>query len=228
MMPSLQRTMTRWSLSEISTFPACANIIWSLSQARFVLRAITFPDLDDLATHSVSSPPRPTPQIAIAYIPNKLVLGISKLARIAETFSRRLQVQERLTKQIALCVQEAIKPRGVAVVMEATYVLTHSPPLHHPHLRLLIPLPWTPPSPPHIQAFMHDHAWRSEAWFDHNHLVYARLLPHTPQNAGGIPHTLEALTHLIVLLRFNSHYLFRLVATCSVADIPHYVSVDPW
>ncbi len=59
-------------------------------------------------------------QIAIAYIPNKLVLGLSKLARIAETFSRRLQVQERLTKQIAIAVQEAIKPRGVAVVMEAT------------------------------------------------------------------------------------------------------------
>lgn len=61
-------------------------------------------------------------QIAIAYIPNKLVLGLSKLARIAETFSRRLQVQERLTKQIAIAVEEAIKPRGVAVVMEATYV----------------------------------------------------------------------------------------------------------
>ncbi|OBZ76415.1 GTP cyclohydrolase 1 [Grifola frondosa] len=61
-----------------------------------------------------------TGKIAIAYIPNKLVLGISKLARIAETFSRRLQVQERLTKQIAIAVQEAIHPRGVAVVMEAT------------------------------------------------------------------------------------------------------------
>ncbi|PSS37319.1 hypothetical protein PHLCEN_2v796 [Hermanssonia centrifuga] len=61
-----------------------------------------------------------TGKIAIAYIPNKLVLGLSKLARIAETFSRRLQVQERLTKQIAIAVQEAIKPRGVAVVMEAT------------------------------------------------------------------------------------------------------------
>ncbi|KAF8897212.1 hypothetical protein BD779DRAFT_1489600 [Infundibulicybe gibba] len=61
-------------------------------------------------------------QIAIAYIPNKLVLGLSKLARIAETFSRRLQVQERLTKQIAIAVQEAIRPRGVAVVMEATHL----------------------------------------------------------------------------------------------------------
>lgn len=55
------------------------------------------------------------------------MLGLSKLARIAETFGRRLQVQERLTKQIAVAIQEAIKPRGVAVVMEATcvtYILT--------------------------------------------------------------------------------------------------------
>ncbi len=71
----------------------------------------------------------PLKKVAIAYIPNKLVLGLSKLARIAETFSRRLQVQERLTKQIAVAVQEAIKPRGVAVVMEATCVQP-SPRIH--------------------------------------------------------------------------------------------------
>ncbi|CAG7849121.1 GTP cyclohydrolase 1; AltName: Full=GTP cyclohydrolase I; Short=GTP-CH-I [Serendipita indica DSM 11827] len=63
-----------------------------------------------------------TGKISIGYIPNKLVLGLSKLARIAETFSRRLQVQERLTRQVAIAVQEAIKPQGVAVVMEATHL----------------------------------------------------------------------------------------------------------
>ncbi|KAF8741704.1 GTP cyclohydrolase I, partial [Rhizoctonia solani] len=63
-----------------------------------------------------------TGKISIGYIPNKLVLGLSKLARIAETFSRRLQVQERLTRQVALAVEEAIRPKGVAVVMEATHL----------------------------------------------------------------------------------------------------------
>lgn len=60
--------------------------------------------------------------IHIAYVPNKYVIGLSKLARIAETFARRLQVQERLTRQVALAINEAIRPRGVAVVMEAEHL----------------------------------------------------------------------------------------------------------
>lgn len=57
----------------------------------------------------------------IAYIPNGIITGLSKIARVVETFARRLQVQERLTVQIRDCIEEALHPLGVAVVIEASH-----------------------------------------------------------------------------------------------------------
>ena len=58
----------------------------------------------------------------IAYIPNGYVVGLSKIPRIVDVFARRLQVQERLTDQILHCIQDTLKPLGVAVVIEAAHM----------------------------------------------------------------------------------------------------------
>jgi len=58
----------------------------------------------------------------VAYIPNGYITGLSKIARVVDAFARRLQVQERLTTQIKDCIQETLKPLGVAVVIEAQHL----------------------------------------------------------------------------------------------------------
>ncbi|MES2761119.1 MAG: GTP cyclohydrolase I FolE [Bacteroidota bacterium] len=58
----------------------------------------------------------------IAYIPNGHIVGLSKLPRVVDAFSRRLQVQERLTNEIRDCIQDTLKPLGVAVVMECSHL----------------------------------------------------------------------------------------------------------
>jgi GTP cyclohydrolase IA len=68
----------------------------------------------------------------VAYMPNGRVVGISKLARVVETFAKRLQIQERLTAQIANTVNEVLKPRGVAVVLKATHHCMTTRGVHKP------------------------------------------------------------------------------------------------
>jgi GTP cyclohydrolase IA len=58
----------------------------------------------------------------IAYLPDRRIVGLSKLARIVEVFSRRLQVQERLTEEIAAALDDALRPSGVGVVIEAYHL----------------------------------------------------------------------------------------------------------
>lgn len=57
----------------------------------------------------------------VAYLPNKRVVGISKLARVVEAFAKRLQIQERMTAQIANAIEDALQPRGIAVMIEAEH-----------------------------------------------------------------------------------------------------------
>lgn len=61
-------------------------------------------------------------KVHVAYIPNGYITGLSKIARVVDIFSHRLQVQERMTKQIKDCIQETLKPLGVMVVIEAKHM----------------------------------------------------------------------------------------------------------
>jgi len=58
----------------------------------------------------------------VAYLPNKKVVGLSKIARLVNMYARRLQIQERLTNQIAMTIQEQLKPQGVGVIIEARHL----------------------------------------------------------------------------------------------------------
>ena len=57
----------------------------------------------------------------VGYLPNNKIVGISKLARVVDAFARRFQVQEKMTAQIAQCIQEVLKPKGVGVVIDAVH-----------------------------------------------------------------------------------------------------------
>ncbi|KAK4093766.1 hypothetical protein Purlil1_2100 [Purpureocillium lilacinum] len=83
------------------------------------------PACDSSPSSSSSSPQlltHPLMQMHIGYIPSDTVIGLSKLPRIAEMYARRLQIQERLTKEVAHAIMEILKPQGVAVVMESSHL----------------------------------------------------------------------------------------------------------
>jgi GTP cyclohydrolase I len=73
----------------------------------------------------------------VGYLPDKRVVGISKLARLVEIYAKRLQVQEKMTVQIADCLQKALKPKGVAVVIEAAHQCMTTRGVHKPGVGLV-------------------------------------------------------------------------------------------
>ena len=76
-------------------------------------------------------------KVHIGYLPDKRVVGISKLARLVEVYARRLQVQEKMTVQIADTLQEILKPKGVAVVIEAAHQCMTTRGVHKPGVGLV-------------------------------------------------------------------------------------------
>ena len=73
----------------------------------------------------------------VAYLPHRRVVGISKLARVVEAYAKRLQIQEKLTAQIANTIQEVLEPRGVAVVIEAAHQCMTTRGVHKPGVTMV-------------------------------------------------------------------------------------------
>jgi GTP cyclohydrolase I len=76
-------------------------------------------------------------KVHVAYVPNGRVVGISKLARIVETFAKRLQIQEKLTAQIANTIETVLEPRGVAVVVDAAHQCMTTRGVHKPGVTMV-------------------------------------------------------------------------------------------
>jgi GTP cyclohydrolase I len=76
-------------------------------------------------------------KVHVAYLPSGRVVGISKLARVVDAYSKRLQIQEKLTAQIANTIQDVLKPRGVAVVVEAAHQCMTTRGVHKPGVTMV-------------------------------------------------------------------------------------------
>jgi len=76
-------------------------------------------------------------KVHVAYLPNRRVVGISKLARIVEVYARRLQIQEKLTAQIANTINEVLEPQGVAVAVEASHQCMTTRGIHKPGVTMV-------------------------------------------------------------------------------------------
>lgn len=99
-------------------------------------RIVTLVDID-FASHCEHHMAPFIGRIHLAYLPNKRLAGISKLVRVVEAYTRRLQVQERLTAEIAECINDTLEPRGVAVIVEAQHQCMTTRGVDKPNIRMV-------------------------------------------------------------------------------------------
>jgi len=76
-------------------------------------------------------------KVQVGYLPDRKVVGISKLARVVETFAKRLQVQETMTAQIANCINDVLRPKGVGVVVEGVHQCMTTRGIHKPGVAMI-------------------------------------------------------------------------------------------
>jgi GTP cyclohydrolase I len=108
----------------------------SFQQVNHYDRVVTLRDID-FESHCEHHMAPIIGRIHLAYLPNRRLAGISKLVRVVEAYSRRLQVQERLTAEIARCINDVLEPRGVAVVVEAQHQCMTTRGVHRSNVKMI-------------------------------------------------------------------------------------------
>jgi GTP cyclohydrolase I len=108
----------------------------SFQQVNSYDRIVTLRDID-FESHCEHHMAPILGRIHLAYLPNRRLAGISKLVRIVEAYTKRLQVQERLTAEIAKCINDVLEPRGVAVVVEAQHQCMTTRGVHRPNVKMV-------------------------------------------------------------------------------------------
>jgi len=108
----------------------------SFQQVNHYSRVVTLRDID-FESHCEHHMAPMLGRIHLAYLPNRRLAGISKLVRVVEAYTKRLQVQERLTSEIARCINDVLEPRGVAVMVEARHQCLTTRGVHRPNVKMV-------------------------------------------------------------------------------------------
>ncbi len=108
----------------------------SFQQVSHYERIVTLRDID-FESHCEHHIAPIIGRVHLAYLPNRRLAGISKLARVVEAYAKRLQVQERLTAEIARCINDVLEPRGVAVVVEAQHQCMTTRGVHRTNVKMI-------------------------------------------------------------------------------------------